>query len=68
MSCAIIISAPVTFLKGVHIIVEDNVQPIGTQSDDLAADIICFAEMFERLSPEAKSAMLEILRQLNGVE
>lgn len=47
---------------------EDNTQPIETQSDDLAADIICFAEMFERLSPEAKSAMLEILRQLNDIE
>ena len=46
---------------------EDNVQPIGTQPDDLTADVLCFAEMFERLSPEAKAAMLEILRQLNGI-
>lgn len=47
---------------------EEKTQPIGTQPDDLTADVLRFAEMFERLSPEAKSAMLEILRQLNGVE
>lgn len=47
---------------------EDNAQSIGTQSDELSADILCFAEMFKRLSPEAKTAMLEILRQLNGIE
>lgn len=46
---------------------EDNAQPIGTQPDDIVADVLLFAEMFEQLSPEAKSAMLEILRQLNGI-
>ncbi len=35
---------------------EDNAQPIGTQPDDLAADILRFAEMFERLSPEANES------------
>lgn len=47
---------------------EDNAQPIGTQPDELSADVLCFAEMFERLSPETKTAMLEILRQLNDIE
>ncbi len=46
---------------------EDNAQPIGAQPDELSADVLCFAEMFERLSLEAKTAMLEILRQLNGI-
>lgn len=47
---------------------EDNTQPIGTQPDELSADVLRFAEMFERLSPEAKTAILEILRQLNGIK
>ena len=47
---------------------EDNAQPTGTQPDELSTDVLQFAEMFERLSPEAKTAMLEILRQLNGIE
>lgn len=47
---------------------EDNAQPIGTESDELSADILRFAEMFERLSPETKTAILEILRQLNGIK
>lgn len=34
-------------------------------SEELKADIVCFAELFERLSPDAKSAILELLRQLN---
>ncbi|MBD5111844.1 MAG: hypothetical protein HDT42_04830 [Ruminococcaceae bacterium] len=38
-----------------------------TQSDELTADVLQFAEMFERLSPEDKTAVLELLRQLNGV-
>lgn len=47
---------------------EDNAQLVENQSNELTADVLQFAEMFERLSPEAKTAMLEILRQLNGIE
>lgn len=38
------------------------------QSEELSEDIIQFTEMFSQLSPEAKDAMLEILRLLNNVE
>lgn len=45
---------------------EDNAQLVENQSNELTADVLQFAKMFERLSPEDKTAMLEILRQLNG--
>lgn len=38
------------------------------QTDELLADIACFAEMFERLSPDDKESMLEFLRQLNNTK
>ncbi|MCM1298196.1 MAG: hypothetical protein NC203_00550 [Firmicutes bacterium] len=44
---------------------EGNVRPIETSSDNLETDVLCFAEMFEQLSSEAKAAILELLRQLN---
>lgn len=46
---------------------EDNTQPAAEQPEDILADVLCFAEMFERLSPEAKAEVLELLRQLNGI-
>lgn len=39
-----------------------------TLSEELKADIVCFAKLFEHLSPDAKAAILEILRQLNGTK
>lgn len=47
---------------------EDSAQLVENQPEELTADVLQFAEMFEQLSPEAKTAMLEILRQLNGIE
>lgn len=46
---------------------EDNAQSIIDEQDELVADALCFAELFERLSPDAKAVVLELLRQLNGV-
>ncbi len=46
---------------------DENVQPEVTQLDELTADVLQFAEMFERLSPEDKTVVLELLRRLNGV-
>lgn len=46
---------------------EENAHPEKTQPDSLTADIKQFAEMFERLSPEDKTTVLELLRRLNGV-
>lgn len=38
------------------------------QTDELLADILCFAEMFERLSTDDKESMLKFLRQLNNTK
>lgn len=46
---------------------EDNAQPITDEQDELVADVLRFAELFERLSPDAKTVVLELLRQLNGI-
>lgn len=46
---------------------EENAQHEVTQPDNLAADELLFAEMFERLSPEDKTVILELLRRLSGV-
>ncbi len=43
---------------------DENAQ---TTKAELLADVLQFAEMFERLSPEDKTAFLELLRRLNGV-
>lgn len=45
-----------------------NSEQIDEQTDELLADIVCFAEMFERLSPDDKESMLEFLRQLNNTK
>lgn len=45
---------------------EDNAQPKTVEQDELVADVLRFAELFERLTPDAKTAILELLRQLNG--
>lgn len=50
------------FAEGRYITMENTAE---TPSEELEADIVCFAELFERLSPDAKAAILEILRQLN---
>ena len=38
------------------------------QTDDFSAEVLQFAEMFSQLPPEAKDAMIEILRLLNNEE
>lgn len=45
---------------------EENANLAEDHPDDLLSDILCFAEMFERLSPDAKAEVLELLRRLNG--
>lgn len=47
---------------------EENANLTEEQSEELLSDVLCFAEMFERLSPEAKSAMIEFLHQLKDEE
>lgn len=47
---------------------EDNAQPKEPQSDEFSAETLSAAKIFERLSPEAKTAVLELLRQLNGIK
>ena len=47
---------------------EENSNLTEEQSEELLSDILCFAEMFERLSPDDKESMLEFLRQLNNTK
>lgn len=46
---------------------DENAQLTKAEQDELVADVLQFAEMFERLSPEDKTAVLELLRRLNSV-
>jgi len=48
--------------------VDNNMESFEKQSTELSEDILQFTEMFSQLSPEAKDAMLEILRLLNSEE
>lgn len=66
---AIIISAlPVVTLGKEKPIVDNNMESFEKQSVELSEDILQFTEMFSQLSPEAKDALLEILRLLNSEE
>lgn len=47
---------------------DNNKKSSENQNDELSEDILQFTEMFSQLSPEAKDAMLEILRLLNNEE
>lgn len=47
---------------------EDNANLTEEQSDEFSAETLSAAKIFERLTPEAKTAMLELLRQLNGIK
>lgn len=47
---------------------EDNVNLAKEQSDEFSAETLSAAKIFERLSPEAKTAVLELLHQLNGIK
>lgn len=65
--CAIIKSAPVTLRKE-YIIVEDNAQITDNESDEFSAETLRAAELFERLAPEARTALLDFLRHLNDAD
>ena len=47
---------------------EDNANLAEEQSNEFSAETLSTSKFFKRLSPEAKTAMLELLRQLNGIE
>lgn len=38
------------------------------QDNELVADVQQFAEIFERLSPDEKADVIELLRQLNAID
>lgn len=47
---------------------KDNANLAEGQPDEFSAETLSAAKIFERLSPEVKTAILELLRQLNGIK
>lgn len=47
---------------------EENAQSTDIVSDDFSTDTLRAAEMFERLAPEARTALLEFLRHLDDAD
>lgn len=47
---------------------DNSMEPFDMHSDELASDILQFVEIFEQLSPESKSSMIELLHQIKDEE
>lgn len=44
---------------------ETNTAPKKEMTEEFSADTVCATQIFERLSPEDRQKILEILRELN---
>lgn len=60
-------SAPVTLRKE-YLSMEKYIPQDEAQDNELVADVQQFAEIFERLSPDEKADVIELLRQLNAID
>lgn len=47
---------------------EENAQITDNESDEFSAETLRAAEMFERLAPETRTALLDFLRHLDDAD